>query len=194
MRLLTTIMVFVAGSCAFGFLSTDIGIRVSNNLSQTIDQCYIIGVDQNNDTSVIVIPETTMAYYTGLGIDFHVSPFRNFDIRMTIAEARYLHAGGTEFVIFPGIGADLSYWFALGRFLPYLTFGLTFDKFRVHPTHDFRAGIGLGYAVTEKFTPYVECQIWDKTYRPVPVPDGQAYATREVTGVEKIHAGLKIKL
>lgn len=187
MKLYTTGLALVAlCSIAFGSFSTDLGFRITTNLRETSSSRFVPG-----DTFIM---DTTETFYSGLGVDFYISPLKNFNIRTGITEFRYLFTGGTEFLLFPGIGADLSYTFPLRRFLPYLTLGLTYRSFRSHLSYQARGGLGLGFVLAKGIKPYFEIQMWDRTYERRPITWGWEGSGTEFLGVGKIHLGTRVKL
>lgn len=126
MKLYKITFILILASFAFGSFTTDLGVRFTQNLTEMASSVWVPG-----DTYIM---DTTMTFYSGLGIDFHIAPIKNFDIRTVIAEFRLLEHGGTEFLIFPGIGADISYSFPFQRLQPYVTAGLTYRLFRSVPS------------------------------------------------------------
>lgn len=187
MKLYKITFILILASFAFGSFTTDLGVRFTQNLTEMASSVWVPG-----DTYIM---DTTMTFYSGLGIDFHIAPIKNFDIRTVIAEFRLLEHGGTEFLIFPGIGADISYSFPFQRLQPYVTAGLTYRLFRSRPFAQYRAGTGLGYNLNERFSPYLEIQIWDKTVESELISGGGfATSSTELLGLAKIHLGTKVRL
>ncbi|MEO0092141.1 MAG: hypothetical protein ABIK61_05490 [candidate division WOR-3 bacterium] len=171
---------------SFGTAATDLGLRISTNITEELERLYV-----PPDTWLI---DTVQTPYTGLALDFHITPYKNLTIRTGITELRFLYAGGTDFLIFPQIGADISYAVQLKRFYPYFTFGLYYRKIRWQRWYNYRAGLGLAYQLNDKLRPYVEIQAWDETTKSERGVYWLGYSTTGLLGLAKIHLGTRIKI
>jgi hypothetical protein len=186
MWLYKTAAILILCTASLCALNADLGVRVSTNIIEELESAYVMP-----DTFVM---DTIQTPYTGLGIDFYITPYKNFTIRTNIADLRFLHDGGIEFLIFSGAGADLSYAFQLKKFYPYVSFGLTYRRMRALTWHNYRAGFGLAYQLTEKFKPYFEIQVWDRNTKSERGIDWWGSSTSEMTGLAKIHLGTTFNL
>ncbi|MCX7785094.1 MAG: hypothetical protein N2201_02525 [candidate division WOR-3 bacterium] len=181
----TTTALIICAVC-FGTSATDMGLRISTNITEELEGLYV-----PPDTW---LTDTLQTPYTCFALDFHITPYKNLTIRTGISELRFLYAGGTDFLIFPQIGADISYAFPLKRFYPYLTFGLYYRKMRWQKWYNYRAGFGLAYQINDKLRPYLEIQLWDKTTKAERGIDCWGHSTIEMLGLAKLHLGTRIKI
>ncbi|MCX8015456.1 MAG: hypothetical protein N2748_05500 [candidate division WOR-3 bacterium] len=182
----TTTATLIICTIAFGAITTNLGFRITTNITEEGESQYV-----PPDTWV---DDTIQTAYTGLGVDFHITPYKNLMIRTGISELRFLYAGGTDFLIFPQIGADISYAFPIKKFYPYLTFGLYYRKFRWQKYYNYRAGFGFAYQLNDRFRPYLEIQAWDRTTKAERGINCWGFSTTEMLGLAKLHIGTTIKL
>lgn len=181
----TTAALIMCTLC-FGAVTTDLGVRITTQLWEESEGIYV-----QPDTWITEILQTP---YTGIAIDFQISPYKNFYVRTSITELRFLYRGGTEFLIFPQIGADLSYALPVKKFFPYLTAGLYYRRIYGQEWYNYRAGLGLAYQLSDKIKPYIEIQGWNKVAKSEPFLYGWGGSSSELIGLAKFHLGTIIKL
>lgn len=181
-----TIAAIIFVTICFGAVTTDLGVRISTNITEELEDKYV--------PPNIWVTDTIQTPYTSLAFDFHIIPYKNLTIRTGISELRILFAGGADFLIFPQIGADISYAFPIKKFYPYLTFGLYYRKFRWNESYNYRAGFGIAYPINDRLRPYIEIQVWDKTKISEPWAYGWGSTTTEMIGLAKLHLGTAVRL